>query len=89
MATRPTKSISLPHSWRIADWPADVYPNNASAGKYVVRANRDELMSLGALCRVGRDMVVIGEGYARFLARKIDRVPGYSPPGLTPRNEAA
>jgi hypothetical protein len=87
MATRPIKAAPLPHSWRIADWPTEVYPSRPGPGKYVVRANRDELLSLGALCRVGRDLVVIGEGYGRFLARKNDRVPGYVTPGLaTPRD---
>ena len=82
MATRPTRAAPLPHSWRIVDWPRGVSPGGAAAGKYVVRANRDELLALGALSRVGRDLTVLGEGYARFLARKIDRVPGYVPPGL-------
>jgi len=42
-----------------------------------VRAYRDELLAVGALTRVGRQLVVLGEGYGRFLARQTQRVPGY------------
>ena len=89
MTTRFTKVASLPHSWRICDWPPSVYPNAPGPGKYVVRSNRDELLSLGALTRVGRDLVILGEGYARFLARKIECVPGYMPPGISVKAAAA
>jgi hypothetical protein len=72
MATR--KATSLPHSWRVADWPATVYPNRSSSARHLVRCHRDELLASGALTRVGRELVILGEGYAAFLARKIQRV---------------
>lgn len=72
------KAKSIPHSWRLADWPADVTPNRVGAAKNLVRAHRDELIECGALCRIGRDLTVIGEGYARFLARKMNRVADYA-----------
>jgi hypothetical protein len=84
MAVRPTRATPLPHSWRIADWPTNVYPNSPGSGRYVVRTNRDELLALGALTRVGRDLIVIGESFARFLARKIGSVADYVPPGIAP-----
>lgn len=71
------KANSLPHSWRLADWPPDVTPNRVSAAKNLVRVHRDELIACGALCRLGRDLTILGEGYSRFLARKMDRVSGY------------
>ena len=70
MATNRAKASALPHSWPINDWPQHVYPNRSSSGKYVVRRHRDELLALGALSRVGRELVVFGEGYGRFLARR-------------------
>jgi hypothetical protein len=67
----------MPHSWGVAHWPPHVYPGNPAAGRYLVRAHRDELGAYGALTRIGRDLVVLGEGFARFLAAKQDRVSGY------------
>jgi hypothetical protein len=84
---RGTKASPLPHSWPVGDWPADVYPNRASAGRYLVRANRDALLACGALTRIGRELVVIGEGYARFLARQVDKVPGFVPSNPPPRGD--
>jgi hypothetical protein len=75
-----TKPQSLPHSWPINDWPAHVYPNRPSSGKYLVRAYRGELIKAGALTRIGRELVVLGEGYARFLAGRRERVEGYTIP---------
>jgi hypothetical protein len=77
---RPPKAESLPHSWPINDWPQHVYPNRPSSGRYLVRAYRDELISAGALTRIGRELVVLGDGYARFLARRSDKVNEYPIP---------
>jgi hypothetical protein len=80
----PIKAASLPHSWTFADWPDGVFPNSGRKGKYLVRANRDELLRFGALTRIGRDIVILGEGYARFLSRNIERVEGYVPAAFIP-----
>jgi hypothetical protein len=74
--TKP-RAESLPHSWRLADWPPNVAPNRPSAAKHMVRTHRTELIEVGALVRVGRDLIILGEGYSIFLARKLRRVEGY------------
>jgi hypothetical protein len=71
------KASPLPHSWLASDWPPNVAPNRASAAKHLIRTHRDELIACGALVRVGRNLTVLGEGYATFLARKVGRVEGY------------
>jgi len=84
------RASPLPHSWLVADWPASVTPNRTSAAKHLVRTHRTELIECGALCRVGRNLTIIGEGYARFLARKLGRVEGYeiAPNRVTPDGAA-
>jgi hypothetical protein len=42
-----------------------------------VRTHRAELIQCGALCRIGRNLTIIGEGYATFLACKMGRVADY------------
>lgn len=74
------KAASLPHSWLVSDWPEGVSPNTKSAGRQLVRAHRDELIACGALCRIGRNLTILGEGYAQFLAGKMKRVEGYKTP---------
>jgi hypothetical protein len=71
-----TKS-PIPHSWSIANWPADVHPGTRAGGRYLVRAHRDELFSAGALARVGRELVVLGDRYGKWLQKQTANVPGY------------
>lgn len=65
-------------SWDLEHWPADVYPHSESRARYLVRAYRDELIRAGALTRVGRELVVMGDGYARFLKERTVNVPGFA-----------
>jgi hypothetical protein len=67
----------FPHSWDIEHWPASVYPHTPNRGRYVVRSHRNELLAVGALTRVGRDLVVIGAPYTKFLAKRAERVANY------------
>jgi hypothetical protein len=67
----------LPHSWAVDDWPVSVYPCRASRGRYIVRTHRAELVSAGALTRVGRGLVVLGAGYSAWLAKQRTRVEGF------------
>jgi len=67
----------VPHSWDIEHWPPSVYPHTPNRGRYVVRSHRSELLNDGALTRVGRDLVIIGAAYAKFLAKRAEHVAGY------------
>lgn len=78
MSTRkPFAAELVPHSWDIEHWPAHVYPHTPNRGRYVVRAHRNELIDAGALIRVGRDLVVIGAPYTKFLAKRAEHVATY------------
>ena len=68
------------HSWSIKCWPPAVYPNSSRRARYLVRANRDSLTSVGALVRIGRELVIIGEPYVRWMQKKVAAVPGYECP---------
>ena len=83
MARNPVPTV--PHSWRLDDWPRDVFPGAASKGRYVVRAHRTELISVGALVRVGRDLVVMGAAYSSWLSRQANRVAAYQIPPNRPQ----
>ncbi len=66
-----------PHSWDLEHWPHDVYPHSESRARWLLRARRNELIAAGALVRVGRELVVLGGPYARWLARQAEHVVGY------------
>ena len=68
---------AAPHSWSITSWPASVYPNTTERARYFVRVHKDELFKAGALTRPGRELVVIGSRYARWLEKKATRVPEF------------
>ena len=66
-----------PHSWDIEHWPASVYPHTPNRGRYVVRMHRNDLMLAGALTRIGREIVVIGHAYTKWLAKKSANVTDF------------
>lgn len=68
---------TVPHSWPSSHWNPDVYPNTQQKAKYLVRTYRDELLACGALTRIGRDLVVIGSAYVKWLNKHRAHVPGY------------
>jgi len=68
---------STPHSWAIESWPAEVHPNRPNRARYLIRTHRDELMAAGALVRVGRELVVLGARYTKWLELQASRVPDY------------
>jgi hypothetical protein len=71
-------AVPAPHSWDIEHWPALVYPHTPSKGRYLVRSNRDSLVVAGALIRVGRDLVIIGAQYSKWLSGQAGRVASFA-----------
>lgn len=67
----------IPYSWTINRWPDDVYPFDPKRARYFVRAHKDEMIRAGALVRVGRELVVIGDRFDRMLRKMSSRVDGY------------
>ncbi|MDX2153299.1 MAG: hypothetical protein SFV54_21315, partial [Bryobacteraceae bacterium] len=67
----------VPHSWAVKRWPESVYPHEAKRGAWLVRSHRTELLNAGALVRIGRELVVMGAPYSRFMQRHAERVGGY------------
>jgi hypothetical protein len=74
---REVPAVPAPHSWPADQWPAHVFPGEPGKGKYLVRAHQDELVAAGALVRLGRNRVVIGAPFCRWLASKGDKVAGF------------
>ena len=71
------KTTPIPHSWSLETWPREVYPCTTSRARYVIRVHRDELIRAGVLSRVGRELIVLGERYAKWLQLHTADVPGY------------
>jgi hypothetical protein len=82
-------SNPTPHSWSLKEWPQDYYPNDSSKATYLVRAHRDELTAAGALVRVGRELVIIGAPYVRWMQKKGAAVHGYECPANKDRARVA
>jgi hypothetical protein len=84
------KVSPIPHSWALTSWPKDVYPHDASKARYIVRAHRDALVAIGALTRIGRDLVIFGTGYNQWLHLQAGNVAGFDiAPNRARREEAA
>lgn len=67
----------VPHSWSVCDWPCSVFPGSSSSARWLVRSNKSDLVAAGALVRVGRQLVVIGSRYARWLERQASEVADF------------
>lgn len=76
--SRTPTAQPAPHSWAIESWPPHVYPHTAGKGRYLIRCNRTSLREAGAIVRVGRDLVVIGLAYSRWLDGHNNRVDSYT-----------
>ena len=79
-------TIAVPHSWTFACWPKDIYPNDGQRGRHVCRAHRNELIAEGALTRIGRELVVLGAGYSRWLAKQANKVLDFDVPANRPEH---
>jgi len=68
---------AVPHSWGIESWPESVWPHGPKRARYLVRAHRDDLLKAGCLSRVGRELVVHGPKFDRWLQRQAANVAGF------------
>jgi hypothetical protein len=66
-----------PHSWDLENWPAHVWPHSAQRARYLIRIWKRELIAARALCRVGRQFVLLGVGYSRWLQSHGTRAARY------------
>ncbi len=74
---RFAKPTPMPNSWPLDSWPAAVFPNDQKKARYLFRANRAKLVACGAVTRVGRKVIFLGEGYSRFLISGMQRVDDF------------
>ncbi len=79
MTRSHTQANQVPHSWDLENWPPAVFPSSTSRARYIIRTHKDELIREGALARVGRELVVFGARYVRWLEKRASEVPGYVP----------
>ena len=50
---------------------ATVFPGSAARARYLIRAHKSELVTAGAIVRVGRELVTIGSKYIRWLETRV------------------
>jgi hypothetical protein len=74
MKAQTTATPQLPHDWTIKTWPRDVYPYDGGRARHLLRVNEMALLKAGALTRIGHEIVVLGAGYARWMAANAVRV---------------
>ncbi len=68
---------AVPHSWAIRDWPSEIFPSSSDSARWLIRCRKPDLVAAGALVRIGRQLVVIGSRYARWLERQASEVPDF------------
>jgi hypothetical protein len=59
--------MPAPHSWGFSNWPWWVWPGDGVRGKRFVRTYEEQLFKVGALTRGGRELIVEGAGFTKFL----------------------
>jgi hypothetical protein len=79
---------SIPHSFLLKNWPPHVAPGSVSKARRMVREYRTELTAAGALARVGRELVIIGARFEKWLQKRGAEVPGYECPANRARSDA-
>lgn len=86
---KSSPTIPLPHSWDLRSWETaapHVWPHNEIAARRVLRVHRTELQAAGALTRIGRNLVVLGNGYMKWLASQAANVTEYDVPMNRPEH---
>lgn len=71
--TRAIADGSTAHSWSIDCWPADVFPGDPGKAKWLVRERRRELVEANCLARIGRQIIVFGGPYRKWLESRAGR----------------
>jgi hypothetical protein len=79
---------AAPHSWSVARWPAHVWPGDSTKGRRFVRTYEKELLKYKALTRMGREPVVMGAGFTRFMAAQAYRAADFEVPCNRPEHLA-
>ncbi len=70
----------IPHSWSLRQWPTDIFPGCTSKARYLIRVHKSELLAVGAIVRIRRELVAIGPKYVRWLEKHVDQVRTYKCP---------
>lgn len=68
--TNRLQATPAPHSWDLEHWPSHVYPHTEGRARWLLRVHRDDLVRSGVLTRIGRELVVLGDAYTRWLQGK-------------------
>lgn len=71
--------VPYPHSWSLGTWPEEIWPHSTHKARYVVRTHRNELTAAGALTRVGRELVILGEQWHAWLEAQRGNLDGWEP----------
>ena len=77
---KPPLPGDVPHSWPVAKWPANVFPNDPADARNLIRFFRHELIEAKALTRVGRRLVVMGDRYDTWLRSRAAQVEAFETP---------
>jgi hypothetical protein len=76
-----------PHSWDLEHWPEHVWPHTRDRARYIIRVHKLHLIGAGALSRVGREFVVMGAQYTRWLQRQGSRAAKFEIAPTRARNQ--
>lgn len=68
---------AAPHSWSIETWPPHVYPGSTERARYFVRVHKQELFAAGVLTRPGRELVIVGARFCKWLESKVSDVTAF------------
>lgn len=85
----PTVTITVPYSWTLKTWARDardVWPFDGTKARHVLRVHQAKLVAAGALTRIGHEIVILGAGYAKWLASHTARVTEYTPTANLPEH---
>ena len=77
MSRKAAQIPPVPHSWPVSNWPAEVWPNDTAKAHWMVRVHRNELVKMGALARAGRELIILGARYEKWLQRRVAEVLPY------------